>query len=70
MSDHLCASKPGNSGKHFPAGQRATIADAALPFFFAQATFHEQPELIRRYRDKVINFADAENGFSVCPRGI
>jgi 3-oxoadipate enol-lactonase len=47
----------------FRAGQRATIADPALPFFFAQATFREQPELIGRYRDVIINFPDAENVF-------
>jgi 3-oxoadipate enol-lactonase len=47
----------------FRAGERGTIVDPALPFFFAQATFREQPELIRRYRDWVINFPDAENVF-------
>jgi pimeloyl-ACP methyl ester carboxylesterase len=47
----------------FRAGQRATIAEPALPFFFAQATFREQPELIRRYREWIINFPDAENVF-------
>jgi 3-oxoadipate enol-lactonase / 4-carboxymuconolactone decarboxylase len=40
----------------FRAGQRATIAEPALPFFFARVTFHEQPELIRRYRDWIVNF--------------
>jgi pimeloyl-ACP methyl ester carboxylesterase len=47
----------------FRAGQRATIADQALLFFFAQATFREQPELVRRYRDKIIEFPNAENVF-------
>ena len=51
----------------FRAGQRATIADPALPFFFAQATFREQPDLIRRNRDLIINFPDAENAFQ-CAR--
>jgi pimeloyl-ACP methyl ester carboxylesterase len=31
----------------FRAGERGTIVDPALPFFFAQATFRERPELIR-----------------------
>jgi pimeloyl-ACP methyl ester carboxylesterase len=47
----------------FQAGQRATIVEPALPFFFARATFREQPELIRRYRDWIVNFPDAENAF-------
>jgi 3-oxoadipate enol-lactonase len=47
----------------FHAGQRTTIADAALPFFFAKATFREQPELIQRNRDLILNFPDAENVF-------
>ena len=53
----------------FRAGQRATIADPALPFFFAQATFRTQPELVRRYRDWIINFPDAENVFQ-CVRAV
>jgi pimeloyl-ACP methyl ester carboxylesterase len=53
----------------FRAGERATIADPALPFFLAQATFREQPQLVRRYRDWIINFPDAERVFfSVCGR--
>jgi 3-oxoadipate enol-lactonase len=47
----------------FRAGQRAAIADPALSFFFAAATFSEQPELIRRHRDMIINFPDAESVF-------
>jgi 3-oxoadipate enol-lactonase len=53
----------------FRAGQRATIADPALPFFFAQATFRERPELIRRYHDRIANFPDAENVFQ-CARAV
>jgi pimeloyl-ACP methyl ester carboxylesterase len=53
----------------FRAGQRATIADPALPFFFAQATFRTQPELVRHYRDWIINFPDAENVFQ-CVRAV
>jgi pimeloyl-ACP methyl ester carboxylesterase len=47
----------------FRAGQRATIVDPTLPFLFARATFREQPELIRRYHDWIVNFPDAENVF-------
>ena len=53
----------------FRAGERATIADPALPFFLAQATFREQPQLVRRYRDWIINFPDAEGVFQ-CARAV
>src|SRR5262245_55705386 len=53
----------------FHAGQRASIAGPALPFFFAQATFREQPDLIRRNRDLILNFPEAENVFQ-CARAV
>jgi pimeloyl-ACP methyl ester carboxylesterase len=52
----------------FRAGQRATIADPELPFFFAQAIFRMQPELVRRYRDWIINFQTQRMSFSVFAR--
>jgi 3-oxoadipate enol-lactonase len=55
----LYASKPGSFGKPFGLGNGALSSILR----YLSLTFHEQPELIRRYRDWVINFPDAENVF-------
>lgn len=44
----------------FRAGQRATIIDAALQFFFAPATYQTQPQLIAAYRHKALALQDVE----------
>lgn len=46
--------------KMFRDGQREEIADAALPFFLAPATFKNQPELVWKYRSKMIIFSKSE----------
>jgi pimeloyl-ACP methyl ester carboxylesterase len=44
----------------FRAGHREEIVDAALPFFFAAATFRSQPQLVADYRDKVASYNQAQ----------
>ena len=44
----------------FRAGERATIIDAALQFFFAPATYQSQPQLIEAYRHKALQLQDVE----------
>jgi pimeloyl-ACP methyl ester carboxylesterase len=47
----------------FRAGHREDIADAALRFFFAPATYEIQPQLVEQYRNKLINLKQAEGLF-------
>lgn len=47
----------------FRDGHREDIADAALQFFFAPATYRDQPQLVEQYRDKLINLKEAEGIF-------
>jgi pimeloyl-ACP methyl ester carboxylesterase len=63
-----CAIKSGSFGKRFALvnGPRSPIQRYRS---FAQATFRTQPELVRRYRDWIINFPDAENVFQ-CVRAV
>lgn len=44
-------------------GHRESIADAALQFFFAPATYNDQPQLIERYRNKTIDYQNVEGVF-------
>lgn len=44
-------------------GHRESIADAALQFFFAPATYSDQPQLIKRYRNKIIDYQNVEGVF-------
>ena len=47
----------------FRDGHREDIVDAALQFTFAPATHKNQPQLIEHYRNKVINYENAEGVF-------
>src|SRR5262245_8403262 len=47
----------------FRDGHREDIVDAALQFVFAPATRKNQPQLIEHYRDKVINYENADGVF-------
>jgi len=47
----------------FRAGHREDIADAAVQFFFAPATYKNQPQLIEHYRNKLINYRNVEGMF-------
>ncbi len=47
----------------FRDGHREDIADAALQFFFAPATYQNQPQLIEHYRHKLINRKNIEGMF-------
>lgn len=47
----------------FRDGHREDIADAALQFFFAPATYRNQPQLIERYRRQLIGFQNVEGMF-------
>ncbi|MDQ3686762.1 MAG: alpha/beta hydrolase [Acidobacteriota bacterium] len=47
----------------FRDGHRASIADAALQFFFAPATYKNQPQLVEHYRHQLINFKQVEGMF-------
>ncbi len=47
----------------FRDGHRASIADAALQFFFAPATYKNQPQLVEHYRHKLIDFKQVEGMF-------
>ena len=42
----------------FRDGHREDIVDAALQFFFSPATYQQQPELIARYRQNVVERGD------------
>lgn len=44
----------------FRDGHREDIVDAALQYFFAPATFLHQPDLVAKYRDKVLNYNQAQ----------
>lgn len=44
----------------FRAGHRESIVDAALRFFFAPGTISTQPELVAKYRAKVLNYNQAQ----------
>lgn len=47
----------------FRDGHREDIIDGALPFFFAPATFKDRPQLVEHYRNKVINYKEAQGIF-------
>lgn len=47
----------------FRAGHREDIVDVAFQLIFAPATHKNQPQLIERYRNKVIDIQDAEGIF-------
>ena len=51
----------------FRDGHREDIVDAALQFFFAPATFLHQPDLVAKYRQKILSYnqAQAEGMFEV-----
>lgn len=44
-------------------GLVSELTDAILPFFFAPATFKQQPELIEQYRAKLLSYQDFEGIF-------
>ena len=48
----------------FRDGARETIAEPTLPYFFARKTFAEKPELVERFRQKLINFQDVNGMFA------
>ncbi len=54
----------------FRAGHRENIADAALQFFFAPATYKNQPQLIEHYRHKLINRQNVEGIFEAARASI
>jgi len=47
----------------FRDGHREDIADAALQFFFAPATYKTQPQLVEHYRRQLIDFQNVEGMF-------
>ena len=48
----------------FRDGHRADIAEPALQFFFARKTYENQPELVERYRNKLVNFKEVSGMFA------
>ena len=50
--------------KMFRDGERESIVDAAMPFFFAKKTFENQPELIEQFRNKLVDFKEVDGMFA------
>lgn len=48
----------------FHDGHREDIADAALSYFFAQATYRNHPQLVEHYRQKLIAYQDVKGMFA------
>lgn len=48
----------------FRDGERESIVEAALPFFFAKKTFENQPELIEGFRRKLLGYKEANGMFA------
>jgi 3-oxoadipate enol-lactonase len=46
--------------KMFRSGERESIVEPAMPFFFAKKTFENQPELIKHFHHKLVNFKDVD----------
>jgi 3-oxoadipate enol-lactonase len=46
--------------KMFGDGHREDIADAAIEFLFAPATYEKQPKLIEQYRNRLVSFQNVE----------
>jgi pimeloyl-ACP methyl ester carboxylesterase len=44
----------------FRDGRREDIVDAALQFFFAPTTFLHQPDLVAKYREKILSYNQAQ----------
>jgi 3-oxoadipate enol-lactonase len=44
----------------FCAGHRAHVVDAALRFFFSPSTFSNQPQVVSAYREKIVNYSQAQ----------
>ena len=47
----------------FRDGHRADIAEPALQYFFAKKTYGDKPELVERFRNKLIDFQDVGGMF-------
>ena len=50
--------------KLFRDGERESIVEPAMPYFFAKKTFENRPELIERFRRKLIGFKEASGMFA------
>jgi len=48
----------------FRDGHREDIADPALAYFFAQATYNNQPQLVEQHRQKLIAYQHVEGMFA------
>lgn len=47
----------------FRDGHREDVVEPALPFFFARETFENQPELIKQFRNKLLEFKEVGGMF-------
>lgn len=48
----------------FRAGERESIVEPAMPYFFAKKTFENQPELVEHFRRKLLGFKEASGMFA------
>lgn len=48
----------------FRDGERESIVEPAMPYFFAKKTFANQPELIENFRNKLMSFKEVDGMFA------